>query len=247
MPEVAQRRGFLLAIATELELRPILARLGRTIEANPWVRRELWDGCDVLVTGVGKANAAGAVARVLDVSRHAGVLNAGIAGALPPSAGTGGNAGARPPELGAVVLGTSSVFGDEGVATPTGFRAFSDLGFPLVGISDYVPIDPVWRERLRRFSDVEGIIATVSTCSGTDAIGRTIHARTLAICEACEGTAVGVSAYRSGVRFGELRVISNTTGDRENQEWAMGPALERLGEVIADVVRAGVLVGVGGV
>lgn len=212
-----------------------------------WVRLPLGSGCDAVVTGVGKANAAGAVARTLDLTRHAGVLNAGIAGLLPSEPRSGIETGTYkfgPDSLGLVVLGTSSVFADEGVATPTGFLGFSDVGFPLVGDADEVPIDPVWHDHLARFSDVEGGIATVSTCSGTDAMARAVHDRTGAIAEACEGAAAGTSAGRVGVRFAEIRVLSNTTGDREGQRWAMGPALDRLGEVIAQIIREGVLVGV---
>ena len=36
---------------------------------------------------------------------------------------------------------------------------------------------------------------------------------------------------REPARFAEVRVISNTTGDRDRQEWSIKPALQRLGEV----------------
>lgn len=252
MPENPQPQAFLLAIATELELRPILHALGISDQfptpIPTWVRLALGYGCEAVVTGVGKANAAGGVARTLDPSRHLGVLNGGIAGLLPPRTFTGVSASSGFPHgdpLGRVVLATSSVYADEGVATPTGFQAFSDLGFPLVGESDQVHIDADWRGRLRRFSDAEGVIATVSTCSGTDAIGRAVHDRTGAIGEACEGAAAGTSAARLGVRFAELRVLSNTTGERDNQRWAMREALDGLGRVVAQIIRDGVLVGVG--
>ena len=57
-------------------------------------------------------------------------------------------------------------------------------------------------------------------------------ARTGAIAEAMEGGAVGVSAARvgGGVWFSELRVISNTTGDRAGQRWDLSRALARLSE-----------------
>ncbi|HBS28303.1 MAG TPA: hypothetical protein DEB06_02375, partial [Phycisphaerales bacterium] len=61
------------------------ARAGRD-DSTPqieWRARELSERFEMVVTGVGKANAAGAVARVLDAGRHAGVINLGVAGALP--------------------------------------------------------------------------------------------------------------------------------------------------------------------
>jgi futalosine hydrolase len=79
-------------------------------------------------------------------------------------------------------------------------------------------------------------IATVSTCSGTNALAREIVTRTGAEVEAMEGAAVGLVASRLGVGFAEVRVISNTTGDRGSQQWDLPGALAALREW---VVRAG--------
>jgi nucleoside phosphorylase len=83
---------------------------------------------------------------------------------------------------------------------------------------------------------VVGRIATVSTCAGTDARAATVARRTGAVAEAMEGAAVAQVASRLGVTFAEVRVISNTTGDRANQRWDMRGALGGLSRV------AGVLV-----
>jgi futalosine hydrolase len=47
-----------------------------------------------------------------------------------------------------------------------------------------------------------------------------------------EGAAVALAAVRLGLAFGELRVISNTTGDRARQQWDLKGALARLTDVI---------------
>ena len=93
---------------------------------------------------------------------------------------------------------------------------------------------------LGSITDTSGIIATVSWCSGDDGCARGVVNRTGAIAEAMEGAAVCVAAQMidPNIRTGELRVISNTTGDRKAQIWDLGLALGRLTHVCE---RLGVL------
>ncbi|TVQ81621.1 MAG: futalosine hydrolase [Phycisphaeraceae bacterium] len=194
---------------------------------------------DVVVCGVGKANSAGGVARVLDPSVHRGVLSLGIGGALP-GAGL---------ELGDVVVGRASVFADEGIETPGGYQGLAEMGFPVgMGLDDArlegdgvaCDLELGLGEGLRGLGGCvvrSGVIATVSTCSGTDVRAREVAERTGAVCEGMEGGAVGLSVRRiSGkVAFGEVRVVSNTTGDRARQRWDLRGALgvlERVGAVL---------------
>jgi futalosine hydrolase len=69
-----------------------------------------------------------------------------------------------------------------------------------------------------------GVIATVATCSGTDALAVEVERRTGAIAEAMEGAAVVHAALRLGLPGGEVRVISNSTGDRAKQQWDIARA-----------------------
>jgi futalosine hydrolase len=83
-----------------------------------------------------------------------------------------------------------------------------------------------------------GVIATVSTCSGTDARAAAIAQRTGAIAEAMEGAAVALAALRiggPGFPVLEVRAISNTTGDRPRQRWDLEAGfagLRRIGVVL---------------
>ena len=238
----AELRGgkrVLLAIATAKEARPALAdaldRAGiREHEPidGPWREIELTPLASLVVTGIGKANAAGAVARVLDASRHACVLSLGIAGSLPGS----GLA------LGEIVHASPCVFADEGVRTPERFVELHDLGFPLGSFAGAaVPTDPRWRAALlRALGGREGPIATVSACSGADAQAEEIARRTGCIAEAMEGAAVALVAHRLGVPCAEVRAISNTTGDRAGQRWEIGRALQTLAGVIGFLSARGV-------
>lgn len=224
------RHPWLIIVAAPKEVRAALDGLGTgaAIEIP-----QLWGAAEspgvVLVrSGVGKSASAGATARWYDPARHAGVLSIGIAGALPGSGLS----------IGDVVLADPSLPGDDGVRTPQGFLGLDRIGFG----EDAAPIapDPVSRAALIGLVDRAGPVATVSTGSGTDALAAEIAARTGAIAEAMEGYSCALSARRihPRARFAEIRVVSNTTGDREHQRWDLGAALARLGSVLGPVVGA---------
>jgi futalosine hydrolase len=186
-------------------------------------------GFDCLITGIGKANAAGATARALDPGRHQAVLSVGVAGALPGS-------GLRPAD---VVAATASVFADEGLETPGGFSDCHAMGFPLGAFEgSAVPLDPRLLGILKPLATATGPIATVSTCSGTADLAERVRSRTGALAEAMEGAAIALVAHRLGVPAAELRVISNTTGDRPGQVWDLQAALSRLEAIVAVLATA---------
>lgn len=129
-------------------------------------------------------------------------------------------------------VASSCVFADEGVETPDAFVDCAALGFPIADVpGNAIPTDAAVCALLASVGTV-GPIATVSTCSGTDALAQRTAQRTLARVEAMEGAAVALVARRVGVPMIEVRVVSNTTGDRAKQRWEIRAALERLGEVI---------------
>lgn len=225
-------RGVLLAVAAPSEARAVLLGLGfRGSPLPEWSILRVEENVDLVLTGVGKSNAAGGVARVADASCHGCVLNVGIAGSLP-----GG------PGLGAVVLATTSVFADEGVETPQGFRDCGLMGFAACDLGMAVPGDASLAIQVGREADVRGPIACVSTCSGTDARALEVRRRSGGVAESMEGAAAGLAAYRVGIPFAEVRVISNTTGKREDQRWELEAALERLRALIGPLVREANLV-----
>lgn len=213
-----------LAVAAEAEARAVMAGLGSDdARIEPWHLVAVGKRFDVVLTGAGKANAAGAVARLVEPSRHTGVLSVGVGGSLPGSG----------LDVGAIVAANKCVFADEGILTPDGFHDIAEMGFapgPYQGSA--VPVDQGWLDDLSVAVDAIGPIATVSTCSGTDALAHAVAERTGAIVEAMEGAAAAHTATMLGLRTGELRIVSNTTGDRTGQHWALEDALSRLTKVI---------------
>ncbi len=226
-------KRILLALASQSEARAVLGAIGGPVVPDFWTLTPV-GRIDVVLTGVGKANGAGAVARLLDPSRHGLVLSLGIGGLLPAP-----GSGARVLD---VVVATECVFADEGVQTPGGFVDIGALGFPPGGYAGTrVPVVPRVVETLARPGWYRAPVATVSTCSGTDTLAAEIARRTGALAEGMEGAAAAHAAWRVGVPAGEVRVISNRTGDRERQGWDIPGALGVLarvgGELLAGQAR----------
>ena len=220
----------LLVVASPIEAAAAFAAAGSDAVPTPWTLTAIAPNVELLLCGIGKANAAGAVGRYLDPDRHALVLSVGIAGSLP------GSSGFLP--IGTVIVATACVYPDEGIETPDGFMDCASLGFPLGNFpGSAVPVSESTIATLRPFADVAGPIATVSTCSGTDSSARRVALRTGAVAEGMEGAAVAQVCRRLDVRVGELRVISNSTGDRGAQRWDVPGAVARLEEVLGRVIR----------
>lgn len=216
----------LLAVAAPREAEAVLRGLGsRERGVRPWERIAVSARVGLVLTGVGKANAAGAVARALGED-DAGVLSLGLAGALPGS-------GLSP---GSVVVAESAVLADEGVAAEEEFLPLTRLGFPAMeGIGERFETDEAWRGTLSALADRVGRVATVSACSGTDAAAAEIARRTGAVCEDMESAAVGLVAARLGVAFACVRVVSNRTGRRESQGWDLSAGFAGLERVAASL------------
>lgn len=231
---LAQNKMLLLVVAAPNEFRAIHEGVGAPSPHHPpyWTPLPLTSAAEIVLTGVGKANAAGASAYAYDPMRHGALLSFGIAGILPNDAPQ-----KRPVAIGDAVAATSCVFADEGVLTPEGFTEIDALGFPLGSFSgSSFPVDPSLFKCLRQVSDAEGGVATVSSCSGTDVDAAEVARRTGALAECMEGAAVALVGHRLGIPTGELRVLSNTTGNRATQKWDIPRAFARLGEVTRRLV-----------
>jgi futalosine hydrolase len=121
---------------------------------------------------------------------------------------------------------------------PAGFVDMRGLGLALGEFEgNAVPVDERLLERLAD-EFAMGPIATVATCSGTDAAALEVVRRTGAVAEAMEGAAVVHAARRLNVPAIELRTISNTTGERGRQMWDLARGLAALRESVPRARRA---------
>jgi len=184
------------------------------------------DDALVLAGGIGRVNAAAATTEAL-VRRGPfdAVLSAGVGGALPGS----------DLAVGDTVVASQCVYVEEGIVTRHGFADLASIGLELGDFDgNTVPVDATLLDRLSEILPV-GPIATVATCSGTDAAAQQVRDRTGAIVEAMEGAAVVHAARRLRTPGIEVRTVSNHTGDRERQGWDLAGALTALGAAMTQV------------
>jgi futalosine hydrolase len=186
-------------------------------------------GTFVIAGGIGRTNAAiTTTTSILTDGPFEWIINAGVAGALPES-----NL-----HIGDAVIANKCVYAEEGLITPDGFQTIDEIGFDLGNFKqNEVPVDPWMLDRLHTIGTVGGI-ATVATCSGTNEHAQLNKKRTGCICEAMEGAAVVHTANRLGAKAIELRVISNTTGDRDSQQWNIKLALKNLENTVRQAITA---------
>jgi len=181
------------------------------------------DGVRVVVGGIGRTNAAAAVTQgLLEHKACTAVLSVGVCGVLPGCELS----------IGDVVHGTAAVYAEEGIDTPDGFVDVAGMELTL-GSDDGNVFRPDPDLVAAASSVTIGVrIATVATCSGTDEQAMVIAQRTGAAVEAMEGAAVLHAARRLGVGAMEVRAVSNTTGDRDRQQWDLPSALTGLGRIV---------------
>lgn len=221
----------LIVVAAPLEARAVLAGF-RCVRNEPesWTSCRLEVGFELLVCGAGKANAAGATAREIGRSRPDCVLNLGICGALP---------NANPLRVGQSIVASSCLFADDGIDAGARWIPMAQAGFPAAVDADRIEPSAALGRLFRPLVDRVGVVATVSTCSGTNARSEAISLRcgSEGLAEAMEGAAIGLAAARAQIPFAELRVASNRTGDRADQGWDLPLALRGL-EAIASRIQA---------
>lgn len=180
----------------------------------------------VAVLGVGKAAAAHTLTRALVQTPYAGVVVFGVAGVYLPSSLA----------VGDVCVVRDDVLVDEGVATEQGFLELAALG---LGDAGPFSADASLCERVVSLLGVPSVRgATVSTCSGTDALAFERAQRSGAQVETMEGAALGFACRELGVPWVQLRAISNRTGERARAGWDLPLAITRLHEAVRRLAPA---------
>jgi futalosine hydrolase len=198
----------LLCVATELEGALLRARLQG---ADPSVA--------IVRTGVGPVNAAHAVTHFLATTGARAIMVCGVGGAYPES-------GLR---VGDVVCAETECYGDLGATSPAGFLDMRALGFPVVEATV-----PLFNELPMHVFPVPRRVpfVTVTSCSGTDDLARTMEKRTGGAVENMEGAAIAHVAHLHGIPVGEVRGISNIVTDRNTQTWRLNEAAAAAQEAV---------------
>lgn len=191
---------------------------------------------EVHVLGVGKVAAAATLTRVLAGAVAQGrlpdaVLLFGVCGAYPARHRRGGPV----LRVGEACVVGDDVLADEGAATEEGFLDLEDLELGRVGP---FTTDPSLVARAAERLGVPVVRgATVSTCSGTEALSGERARRTGAAVETMEGAAVAAVCRRFAVPWLQVRAVSNETGDRQRAGWRLAEAVTAVQDAVRRVVE----------
>jgi len=182
-----------------------------------------------LVGGVGPVAAGVSTARALAADSYDLVVSAGLAG------GFNGRA-----PIGSLVVADAVRWADLGAATEEGFLDLAGLG--LAG-GDVLPsTGGRWVADALSAAGVPaltGEILTLATMTGTDRRGAelaSVHPSALA--EAMEGYGVAWAAAQAGVRWAEVRAVSNVIGRRDRSAWNIPAAFDALRRAVAALAAA---------
>lgn len=183
---------------------------------------------DQLITGVGMVATAVAVARSLARTPYDLALNLGVCGAFD-----------RAVPLASVVHVVSDQLSELGVEDGPAFIAAQDVGLvepdrpPLTG-GCLVNTDPPHSTTLRRLPQVRGI--TVNTVHGADASIEAVLARLRPDVESMEGAAFMYACLTAGVRFAQIRAVSNHVERRNRAGWQLSEAVAALGATATAII-----------
>jgi futalosine hydrolase len=174
---------------------------------------------EVVVGGVGPAEAAAATSARLAQGGVGLVVCAGIGGGFTPL------------QPGEVAVASSIVFADLGAETADGFVPLPSLGFGRVAY----PVAPATAVELAdRTGGHLGTVLTVATVTGRSETADALATRFPdAVAEGMEGAGVAAAAAAFGVPCAELRAISNLVGARDRSAWQIPRALDALAGAVA--------------
>ena len=219
----------LVIAATDTELEPARELLGKNT-----------GGIRIATTGAGKVSAALATLELVQEKRPDWIIQTGCAGAYPSSGLATGDA----------AIANLEIFADEGVEAPGGFLSMEDLALPQAAregelIYNRVPVDGPSKTTLDSIRSVigngprikTGHFCTVSCGSGTDAASSRIVETWNPLVESMEGASAALVAWKHSVRFSEIRGVSNTTGNRNREEWEIPAACEVAARVLAAWIK----------
>lgn len=175
---------------------------------------------EVLIGGVGVAQAAISTAKALTKADYGLVVCAGIAGGFAEQAAVGD-----------VVVASEIIAADLGAETPQGFTSVDELGFGSTRVA--VPAQLAARLaaalQAAALPTVLGPVLTLSTVTGTAETAQALAARVPgAAAEAMEGFGAALAAQDAGLPALELRTISNAVGPRDRAAWRIKEALAAL-------------------
>ncbi len=189
----------LIVAATESEVADLKPRLERN--------------ADLLITGVGMVATAVRCARLLAQDNFDLVLNVGLCGSFDP--------GLKP---GTVVHVARDRIAELGAEDGDTFLTMTELKLPAE--CEFTNLSPPNIAALKELQVVSGV--TVNTAHGNERSIAALVERYAPQVESMEGAAFMSACLVSGVRFAQVRAVSNIVERRNRSAWRISDALAAL-------------------
>jgi futalosine hydrolase len=221
----------LLVTATDLEIQPLISSLRFVSDGGLRLRRYASGAHDVhvLTTGVGMVATAAWCTRALSADPYDLALNLGVCGSFKPSLAPG-----------AVVQVMTDRLAELGAEDRGEFLTIQDLG--LLGDDDWpfrggrlVNGAPPATRAVTELPPADGI--TVSTVHGSAPTIARVVERFDPDVESMEGAAFMYACLIHGVRFAQVRAVSNAVEPRNRDAWKMADAIQNLGGVARRILE----------
>jgi len=198
----------LIVAATEMEIASMKSRLERNV--------------DVLVTGPGMVATAARCSRMLAQDEYGIALNVGLCGSFDP--------GLAP---GAVVHVVRDRIAELGAEDGDAFLTMGELH--LHAECEFANTSPPVIDALRALPAVSGI--TVNTVHGNERSIEAVVRRFQPQVESMEGAAFMCACLTAGVRFAQVRGVSNVVERRNRASWRIPDALAALTRTTLEILE----------
>lgn len=199
----------LVVAATQMEIAPFLAHNSNT---------------DVLITGVGAPACMYALTKRLQQKKYDIIIQAGIAGTFKNNCAPG-----------ETFLVKNDVFADLGIYERDSFFTLFDKGFTQ---KDDSPYTNGWlnNDIAESFSLATVNAITVNTITDKFEQTEIFIKKFNPDVESMEGAAFHFVCLQEGVRFLQLRSISNFVGERIKTNWKIKESIENLNQHLSSIV-----------
>lgn len=194
----------------------------------------------LVISGVGKVNAAHATTLFILKYKPEIIINFGIGGAFPGSGVS----------IGDIAIAEKEIYADEGIYMARGFSDMRFIGIPLLktygGEKIYNELEfnkgllnSVMNNLQKKGHSVKkGKFITVSTITATKDRADYLRKRFRPLCESMEGAAVAHVCLKHGVNFLEIRGMSNFVGPRDKKAWDINAAVVSSEKAVLDILEA---------
>jgi len=206
----------LLCAATSFEIASTIA----------FLKEKRIENIDVLITGVGLTAATYALTKAVCSKRPDLILQAGVAGCLDESL-----------SLTKVVIVEHEVIADSGVIENGSFQSLFDLGLANKQISPWKAgrlSNSIEELKQTGLKFVNGI--TVNEITTNETRINFYREQMLAQIETLEGAALHYVALSEGIKFLQIRSLSNFVGERDKNKWMLDAAIVNLNRELQHIL-----------